>query len=291
MTYAPATLTDLMAYWTRQGGVNLGISGDLAHQKRASYHNGQDAITKYGRTAATDYSIRLSRDREPYLTNAAAGCDLGKLDGTLANLQKISSWLVQRCIDRAPGTEDIREVIYSPDGKVVKRWDNHDRVLRDGYPTTTGQGDQTHLWHTHISWYRDSEKRQKVAVFAPYFEEEESVIHYRPNGGSRPGKITLKEGRKLISLITGKLYTPPTLEEDAYCRITIKPNPDGSWPEYFSAETGRHSGFFVGASGEAMVALDDVVVPGSFVPKVFDDPAPEPAPEPTVLEPGVYKVT
>ena len=121
-----------MSYWTRQGGVNLGVVGDEAHQKRASYHNGQDAIDKYGRTAANDYSIRLPRDREPYLTNAASACDLGKLNGDLDNLYAFSRWLVQRCRDRAPGTGDIREVIFSPDGKVVKRWDNVDRVLRDG---------------------------------------------------------------------------------------------------------------------------------------------------------------
>jgi hypothetical protein len=158
-----------MAYWVSQGGANLGIVGDLAHQRRASYHNGQDAITRYGRTATNDYSIRHPRDREPYLTNAAAGTDLGRLDGSLPKLYTFSKWLVEQCRVGAPGTRDIREVIYSPDGKVVKRWDNVDRVLRSGWPVATGQGDQSHIWHTHVSWFRDSEARSKAGVFAPYF--------------------------------------------------------------------------------------------------------------------------
>jgi len=228
MTYAPETLRDLAAYWVRMGGVNLGIVGDLAHQGRASYHNGQDAIDRYGRTAANDYSIRLTRDKEPYLTNAAAALDLGRLDGSLTNLQKFSRWLVEQCRIGAPITRDIREVIYSPDGKVVKRWDNVDKVLRAGYPTTTGQGDSSHLWHTHTSWRRDSEGRAKVALFAAYFGEETMPIE-------------LYEAPKKARLTADAvLYEDAALTKVAWKDLDTK-NPDGSvryflYPGYVSAE-------------------------------------------------------
>lgn len=162
MTFAPATLTALAAYWKQQGGVNLGIVGDLAHQRRASYHNGQDAIEKHGRTAATDYTIRLARDREPHLTNAAAAIDLGKLDGTLSELWRFSNWIVAECLTDATKRKDVREVIYSPDGRTVQRYDGAVNRVKV-------EGDDSHLWHTHISYYRDSEKRDKVALFSPFF--------------------------------------------------------------------------------------------------------------------------
>jgi hypothetical protein len=42
-------------------------------------------------------------------------------------------------------------MIYTPDGKTVARWD------RLGKRST---GDSSHLWHTHLSFFRDSEGRR-----------------------------------------------------------------------------------------------------------------------------------
>jgi hypothetical protein len=137
--------------------------GDAAHQRRASYHNGQDAITRYGRTAATDYSIRTVRDREPYLTNAAAALDIGNF----RRLRSLSLSLVSQARANAPGTRDMREIIYSPDGARVLRWDRERGV--SSLPRA-GEADDSHLWHTHISWYRDSENRDKLAPFVRFFE-------------------------------------------------------------------------------------------------------------------------
>ncbi|WP_037684611.1 hypothetical protein, partial [Streptomyces griseus] len=65
------------------------------------------------------------------------------------------------CTAGAPDTRDIREIIYSPDGQTVKRWD------RLGKRST---GDSSHLWHTHFSFFRDSIKagRDLTPLFRRY---------------------------------------------------------------------------------------------------------------------------
>jgi hypothetical protein len=171
VTTNPQTLTDLMAYWTSHGGVNLGIKGDPAHQSRGSYHNGFDVASKlWGTTslatiASKDYSYRLARDRVK--SNAAAALDLGRLNGSLANLQRFSRWLVAQAQANPTKYRDIREIIYSPDGRVVKRWSGPDnRIYNVALDNAVARG---HLTHTHISTYRDSERRDKRALFAGYF--------------------------------------------------------------------------------------------------------------------------
>lgn len=179
MTFAPATLTALGTYWTAQGGINLGIVGNQKHCR--GYHLGRDRIFSncackpdgtcepgggYG-----DYSVSQSQRDKNGLTNAASAIDLGKLNGSLPELRKFSDWLAKRCLAGHPTTNDIREVIYSPDGKRVFGF-------KDGVSTLIlGYGDNSHLTHTHISWYRDSEARDKRPAFAGYFDTSEP--HYR----------------------------------------------------------------------------------------------------------------
>ena len=153
MTYAPEQLQKLQRYLHEKTGVDwvgLGIVGDKNHN--GGYHCGDDRVTD------SDYSVDESpRDRRG-LTNAASAIDIGYFSG----LRKLSLWLVAQCEARAPGTEDIREIIYSPDGKTVKRWDALD--IRDG-------GDGSHRSHTHVSYFRDSEKRDKTALFRRYWND------------------------------------------------------------------------------------------------------------------------
>lgn len=184
MTYNPTTLVELGRYWVAKGGVNLGVVGDAAHADRPSYHNGIDrAIRRLGtsdldRIAAADYTFRLARDRDG-ASNAASGIDLGKLNGTYRDLRKFSTWLVERCKVRAPGTDDIREIIWSPDGVYVKRWSHvskqvYTSLRKSGGSITVvtpGNGDASHYSHTHISMYRDSEARSKRGLFSPYFAD------------------------------------------------------------------------------------------------------------------------
>lgn len=163
MTYAPDTLQALGAYYVLHGGVNLGIVGNTAHT--TGYHLGRDRIYGPMGQGDDDYSVRHPRDKAG-LSGAAAAIDLGKLRGSLTELYAFSSWLVNECQDHRPGYEDVREIIYSPDGVKVQRYSGIDGVIHSG----PGNGDLSHKNHTHISYFRDSESRRKIGLFAPYLE-------------------------------------------------------------------------------------------------------------------------
>lgn len=159
MTFAPASLLALRSFLhplTGLSAVSLGIVGDTAHAaKGTSYHLGADDLS------ATAYSRQTARDVAG-LSNAASAIDIG----TFPRLRAMSMWLVVQARQNAPGTSDMREIIYSPDGVNVLRWDRE-----RGYASVpkTGEADDSHRSHTHISWYRDAEKRDHVVAFRPFF--------------------------------------------------------------------------------------------------------------------------
>lgn len=164
MTTAPKTILDAREVWRRETSlpwVSLGIVGDAAHADGGdSYHLGADQL----RDSASYSKTESPRDSKP--TNDASALDIGfwskTIDGKGHNLRTFSTWLVAECAAGTADTKDIREVIYSPDGKTVKRWD------RLGKRST---GDLSHLEHTHISYFRDSAGRDKAALFERYFTE------------------------------------------------------------------------------------------------------------------------
>ena len=169
MTTNPQTLRDLGAYWTAQGGVNLGVVGNAAHT--SGYHLGKDRIFATGGQGWSDYSVKLARDKAG-LTNAASAIDLGKLDGSLAKLWEFSRWFAQQCMDGKPGYRDVREVIFwSPSRGRVIGWSSL-------APTQwiNDYGDLSHKNHSHISWLRDSEARDKRPTFAPWFAPEGDTV-------------------------------------------------------------------------------------------------------------------
>jgi hypothetical protein len=163
MSYAPATLLAaralILTTLPAMNPLSAGIVGDDSHAAAGtSYHLGKDALQPDA------YSIvESSRDRNG-LTDAASALDVGwfavTVGGKLHNLRSFSVWLVAQCKAGTADTLDIREVIYSPDGVVVKRWD------RLGIRST---GPSSHLTHTHLSYFRDSEHRDKTALFVRYF--------------------------------------------------------------------------------------------------------------------------
>lgn len=165
MSFAPQTIldarTEIKKYVPQLSWVELGIVGDDSHAASgSSYHLGKDALRSNSYTI-----IESSRDRNG-LTNAASALDVGYFKITVPStgkawtLRDFSAFCVNECRAGAADTKDIREIIYSLDGKTVKRWD------RLGIRSS---GDDSHLSHTHFSWFRDSESRSKVSLFRRWF--------------------------------------------------------------------------------------------------------------------------
>lgn len=217
MSYAPATLLALQAYWVEhdgdptQDGVPLGIVGNAAHTQ--GYHLGRDRIYDGAGPGIgdNDYSVKLARDKAG-LTNAASAIDLGKLEGSYAELRKFSTWLVAQCQASTSTRYDFREIIWSPDGIYVKRYSaTENRVyisLRknsDGSITviSSGQGDASHFGHTHISYMRDSEYRDKTAPFKLYFGEVTTP------GGDMPDFKTFAKPKYVTVPDMGWIYDNP----------------------------------------------------------------------------------
>jgi len=187
VTFAPRTLVELASFWTARGGVNLGIVGDARHMAaRVSYHLGRDDLDPDA------YSIRTARDRAG-LSNAASAIDLGKLDGSYSGLRTFSRWLVARAREDAPGTRDMREIIYSPDGSTVLRWD---RERGFASAPRTGEASDSHLFHTHISFYRDAESRDHRTAFVPYWQDDMAQLSITD---TTPATITIpKDSRRYM---------------------------------------------------------------------------------------------
>lgn len=135
----------------------VGIVGDANH--RGGYHCGSDRVVR------NDHSVVESTRDSTGLTLDAAALDVGMFrvssGGSTHDLRSFSRWCVAQCVAGTSDTRDIREIIYSPDGAVVKRWDR----LRK-----RSSGDSSHLWHTHFSFFRDSIKagRDQTPLFRRY---------------------------------------------------------------------------------------------------------------------------
>ncbi|SBT64209.1 hypothetical protein GA0070622_1179 [Micromonospora sediminicola] len=162
-TTAPQTLLDARRLLLDHLGGNglepaeVGIVGDPAH--RGGYHCGSD------RVVSGDYSVVESPRDRTGLSSYACALDIGTFTVTIGgrrhDLQTFSTWLARECAAGATDTRDIREVIYSPDGSTVRRWDRLGK---------RASGDDSHRWHTHISYHRDAIKagRDQTALFRRY---------------------------------------------------------------------------------------------------------------------------
>lgn len=155
MTYAPADLLAVRLYLLTSAGLSgdaVGIVGDPDHIATGGYHVGNDDLARIGRLTG-DYSKRESaRDRPG--TDGASALDIGEFVKGPVSLRTLSLGLVAACVRGDPRAADIREVIYTPDGVTVRRFD------RLGVRST---GDSSHLFHTHLSFFRDSEGRRAQA--------------------------------------------------------------------------------------------------------------------------------
>lgn len=161
MSYAPQTLLDARKVYQKYTGLpnnQVGIVGDEDH--KGGYHCGWD-LRRIKNGQLDDYSWEESSRDWNHKTNAASAMDFGwfeiTLNGKRCTLIDFNVWLVKELNAGAPDTLDIRELIYTDDGKTVKRWDR--LKLRTS-------GDSSHLTHTHCSRFRDAENKP----FAPLIE-------------------------------------------------------------------------------------------------------------------------
>lgn len=164
MSYAPESILAarllIRTHVPQLSWVELGIVGDAAHSEGGdSYHLGKDQLR-----ASASYSVKESpRDGKP--TDAASALDVGRFtiraDGGAFTDRDMVKWIVAECKAGTADTKDFREIIYTPDGSVVRRWD------RLGVRST---GDTSHFGHSHYSWFRDSEGRDKTGIFRRWFE-------------------------------------------------------------------------------------------------------------------------
>ncbi|OFW55863.1 MAG: hypothetical protein A2Y75_05460 [Candidatus Solincola sediminis] len=153
VTYAPQDLLAMREYLQQVTGMRateLGIVGDAAHAASGGYHMGiNDLARVYGSDfrksdGRREYSVRQQRDYAGR-SNAASALDVGYWSG----LRSFSVALVDACRRGDPSTRAVREVIYSPDGSAVRHY--------DAIGEQTGTSDTSHRYHTHISFWRDTE--------------------------------------------------------------------------------------------------------------------------------------
>src|SRR5688572_1526213 len=152
-SYAPEKILEVRRYLKPLTGLSDIELGIVNNETDASYHHGWSQRD----TDGTDYSWDESSRDWSHKTDAARALDVGMFD----RLREMSVWMVGQCEAGAADCADIREIIYSPDGKVVKRWD------RLGVRTS---GSLSHTTHTHFSWFADAEYRRKVGPFKRFFE-------------------------------------------------------------------------------------------------------------------------
>ncbi|MDG4782687.1 hypothetical protein O7614_23780 [Micromonospora sp. WMMD961] len=176
----------------------VGIVGDSAH--RGGYHCGSD------RVVPNDYSVVESPRDRAGLTLDAAALDVGQFEvrsgGRTHTMASFSVWCVAQCAANAADTRDIREIIYSPDGSTVRRWD------RLGKRST---GDSSHRWHTHFSFFRDAIKagRDQRPLFRRYLSsigllEDDDMTPEEHNWlATVYTNLTVLDGRNPI----GQIYT------------------------------------------------------------------------------------
>jgi len=190
----------------------VGVIGDTAHAAGGdSYHLGKDQIIRSGHRYSVDESPRDARGLSIY----ASAMDVGWFEVSVAGkrwtLRDFSVWLVAQCKAGVPDTRDIREIIYSPDGRTVKRWD---RLAK----STTG--DDSHRWHTHISEFRDARGRHMPGLIRRWLTHIALIPEDdMPLSDTDIDKVAAKVVPQVVAGVWGKQYRDHNL-----------PNPDGTVP-------------------------------------------------------------
>lgn len=262
MSTSPASLLTLRSYLADRTGlsaVSLGIVGDVRHTR--GYHLGRDRIYSVAGVGDADYSIQTARDKKG-LTNAASAIDIGMFP----RLRDMSVWLVERCRSGAIDCRDIREIIYSPDGVTTLRWDR-ERGVTSG--PRTGEA-RPHTDHSHFSWYRDSELRDKVGPFKAYFEGTNMLGIVTRQPFASPAVWQTRSGTRLIGYDPAR---PNTLVVDRTWSVVSSAHAAAvvsvSWPGVVSPPVPR--------GGPFLEVTDGVYAGLLIVARLVDWVAPAPA--------------
>jgi hypothetical protein len=161
MSFSPKPIHALVAYLDSVGA-RYSVARDCRTGSCEGYHLGRDQIFGPNGRGSSDYSIQHARDKAG-LSDARSAVDV-QLSRT--RMPKLAAHLVAEAkAGRAP---DIAEVVgLHTDGRVYD-WRRRTGWRRIG---PRAKGDQ-HEGHVHVSYYRDSENRDKVPPFQRYFEPD-----------------------------------------------------------------------------------------------------------------------
>lgn len=89
-----------------------------------------------------------------------------------------------------------------PRRTTVLRYDRERGVKSEPKP---GEAAQSHTWHTHVSFYRDSEARAKTPTFAGYFKPPAPEP---PQPAPEVQPVTIDEVKQLQQLLNSLAATP-----------------------------------------------------------------------------------
>lgn len=228
-----------------------GIVGDLAHIENGGYHISREDLLANG--MGGDYSIQLAKDKLGPAQDASA------LDVTLGYASPLQKLCSKRLLaaKHDPRMAPIREFFGTTNGKTIIGWD-----WSYGGPTTSL--DMSHLFHIHISIYReysnDFEILAPVAdVFAgvPIEQSLENLMaQWWPNKAAMladiAATVATQNGVDAIAL-------EAAIEKSAAAAV------DRHFVNYFTAADGNP---------HRLYAIVDNIVRGTPLPEVPDTAAP-----------------
>lgn len=218
--------------------LEAGIVGDAAHAGGGdSYHLGADQIRARG--GRNRYSVDESSRDKAGLDDYASGVDFGyfavTVGGRTWDLYDFNEWLIALCKAGDPDTRDLREVIYSPDGRTVKRWD----AL--GYRTG---GDSSHRTHTHLSEFRDADGHRMLRLATRWLQHI--------------GLIPLEDDMPTAKEIAEAVWNHKEVDPADPAQVTgTKPAAlrMGGWARYEKVRADNRQKNIVGAVNTVLVAM------------------------------------
>lgn len=224
MSYAPQELLQLREYLHSRTGLPygaLGIVGDSGHTY--GYHLGKD------RLPANDYSTRMIRDKAG-LTNAASAIDIGDF----SQLRALTAWMVAEA--KAGRRPDTREIIGPGAAGRAYRW-----AFENNWGATIRPSGDSHEFHVHESFFRDSENDDKIQYFRGFFEEDDVAdVYYKVNSSD-----TAYNGHKYVSnrIHRRRLRNPggiqtPALAGASEVLLTDSMRGGEAWGTYLDAVAG-----------------------------------------------------